>query len=299
MQESRLFKIVYYLLEKGRSTAPELSEKFEVSVRTIYRDIDALSSAGIPIYTTQGKGGGISILNNFVLDKSLFSEQEREQILMALQGITATEGKNSDELLAKVSALFQTKNINWIEVDFSGWVQNRPRQDVFNSIKNAIFSKNILSFRYFNNNGQITDRRVQPIKLIFKSKDWYLYGFCLLKNDYRIFKLTRIKELEIQSETFSQNCITPAIEKQIRNDSTITVKLKFDKRIAFRVFDEFAEEAVKDEQGNLYVQAELPDNDTLYSYILSFSDQVEIIGPQNVREHMKEKLEIMLKKYLT
>lgn len=298
MQESRLFKIVYYLLEKGRSTAPELSEKFEVSVRTIYRDIDALSSAGIPIYTTQGKGGGISILNNFVLDKSLFSEQEREQILMALQGITATEGKNSDELLAKVSALFQTKNINWIEVDFSGWVQNRPRQDVFNSIKNAIFSKNILSFRYFNNNGQITDRRVQPIKLIFKSKDWYLYGFCLLKNDYRIFKLTRIKELEIQSETFSQNCITPAIEKQIRNDSTITVKLKFDKRIAFRVFDEFAEEAVKDEQGNLYVQAELPDNDTLYSYILSFSDQVEIIEPQNVREHMKEKLEVMLKKYL-
>lgn len=299
MQESRLFKIVYYLLEKGRSTAPELSEKFEVSVRTIYRDIDALSSAGIPIYTTQGKGGGISILNNFVLDKSLFSEQEREQILMALQGITATEGKNTDELLAKVSALFQTKNINWIEVDFSGWVQNRPRQDVFNSIKNAIFSKNILSFRYFNNNGQITDRRVQPIKLIFKSKDWYLYGFCLLKNDYRIFKLTRIKELEIQSETFSQNCITPVIEKQIRNDSTITVKLKFDKRIAFRVFDEFAEEAVKDEQGNLYVQAELPDNDTLYSYILSFSDQVEIIGPQNVREHMKEKLEVMLKKYLT
>lgn len=298
MQESRLFKIVYYLLEKGRSTAPELSEKFEVSVRTIYRDIDALSSAGIPIYTTQGKGGGISILNNFVLDKSLFSEQEREQILMALQGITATEGKNSDELLAKVSALFQTKNINWIEVDFSGWVQNRPRQDVFNSIKNAIFSKNILSFRYFNNNGQITDRRVQPIKLIFKSKDWYLYGFCLLKNDYRIFKLTRIKELEIQSETFSQNCITPVIEKQIRNDSTITVQLKFDKRIAFRVFDEFAEEAVKDEQGNLYVQAELPDNDTLYSYILSFSDQVEIIEPQNVREHMKEKLEVMLKKYL-
>lgn len=298
MQESRLFKIVYYLLEKGRSTAPELSEKFEVSVRTIYRDIDALSSAGIPIYTTQGKGGGISILNNFVLDKSLFSEQEREQILMALQGITATEGKNSDELLAKVSALFQTKNINWIEVDFSGWVQNRPRQDIFNSIKNAIFSKNILSFRYFNNNGQKTDRRVQPIKLIFKSKDWYLYGFCLLKNDYRVFKLTRIKELEIQSETFSQNCITPAIEKQIRNDSTITVKLKFDKRIAFRVFDEFAEEAVKDEQGNLYVQAELPDNDTLYSYILSFSDQVEIIEPQNVREHMKEKLEVMLKKYL-
>ena len=141
MSESRLFKMVYYLLEKGKSTAPELSEKFEVSIRTVYRDIDVISSAGIPIYATQGKNGGIFVADDFTMDKSFFTETEREHILNALQGIIATGDKNSDELLTKLGALFQIKSTNWIEVDFSDWIQNKPKQDIFNLIKNAIFAK--------------------------------------------------------------------------------------------------------------------------------------------------------------
>lgn len=299
MQESRLFKIVYYLLEKGKSTAPELSEKFEVSVRTIYRDIDVISSAGIPIYAMQGKGGGISIPNDFKLDISLFSVREREQILTALQGITATEGKNSDELLTKLGALFQVKATNWIEVDFSNWVQNKPKQDIFNSIKNAIFHKNIISFQYFDSRGIITERHVQPFKLVFKSKDWYLYGLCLSKNDYRFFKLTRIKELEVLVKTFSQIFIPSVVEKQIRHEKTINIKLKFHKSIAFRVYDEFTDEVIEDEQGSLYVQTDLPDNEILYSYIFSFADCVEVIEPQLIRERIKKKLKDMQEKYKT
>ena len=121
MRESRLFRIVYYLLQNGKATAPELAQKSEVSIRTIYRDIDAISSTGIPIYATQGKGGGIFILNDYTLDKSLLSEQEQEQMLTALQGMIATTEKNSNELLTKLSGLFQIKSTNWIEVDFSDW----------------------------------------------------------------------------------------------------------------------------------------------------------------------------------
>ncbi|WP_440896553.1 helix-turn-helix transcriptional regulator [Amphibacillus sp. Q70] len=299
MQESRLFRIVYYLLEKGQITAQELSEKLEVSVRTIYRDIDVMSSAGIPVYATQGRGGGISILDNFVLDKSLFSESEREKILMALQGMTATDGENSNELLIKLAALFQVKATNWIEVDFSSWIQNKPKQDLFDSIKMALFNQNIISFQYFNSNGKMIKRRVQPIKLIFKSKDWYLYGFCLLKDDYRFFKLTRIKALNILSETFSQDFIPLVIEKQVRSEKTIKTRLKFDKRIAFRVYDEFTDQVTEDEHGNLYVQTELPDNERLYSYILSFADCVEVIEPKSVRERLEKKLENIQKKYKT
>lgn len=296
MQESRLFKIVYYLLKHGKSTAPELSEKFEVSVRTIYRDIDALSSAGIPVYAVQGKGGGVSILNDFVLDKSLFSEAERQQILMALQGINAVSEEHSEELLTKLGALFQARVTNWIEVDFSGWAQNKPKQDVFNLIKDSIFQKNIIRFQYFGSSG-MTERRVQPAKLVFKSKDWYLYGFCLEKNDYRFFKLTRIKALEVLPETFSQDFIAPVLEKEIKSEKTITVKLKFHKNMAFRVYDEFTGEVTKDPEGNLYVSAELPDHEMLYSYILSFADGVEVMEPQQVRESIKKKLEEIYKKY--
>lgn len=205
MLESRLFRIVYYLLQNGKATAPELAQKFEVSIRTIYRDIDALSSAGIPIYATQGKGGGISILNNYTLDKSLLSEQEQEQMLTALQGMTATIGKNSSELLTKLSALFQIKSTNWIDVDFSDWAHRAPQQDIFNIIKEAIFQKKVISFCYFSRKGNKEKRTVKPIQLVFKSKSWYLYSFCLLRNDYRFFKLTRIRELELLSETFTQD----------------------------------------------------------------------------------------------
>lgn len=119
MEQGRLFKIVYHLLDKGRATAPELAEKFEVSVRTIYRDLDAISAAGIPIYTMQGKGGGIFILPEFVLEKSLLTPQEKEQILMALQGLAAAEDSRTDELLTKLGGLFRVQGANWIEVDFS------------------------------------------------------------------------------------------------------------------------------------------------------------------------------------
>lgn len=300
MQESRLFRIVYYLLKKGKSTAAELSEKFEVSIRTIYRDIDIISSVGIPIYATQGKGGGISILENFVLDKSLLSTTEQEQILMALQGMIATEGKNSDELLTKLGGLFCTGNTNWIEVDFSNWVQNKPKQDSFNSIKQAIFDKHMISFFYFGSNKEFAKRTVEPIKLIFKSKDWYLYGYCLLKNDFRLFKLTRIKEIEILSETFTQRLSDKSrIRNMIKNERLISVKLKFDKAVAFRVYDEFLDNVTKDENGNLYVQTDLPDNDVLYSYLFSFSDYVEVIEPEHIRQRLRKKLMEMQKKYET
>ena len=299
MRESRLFRIVYYLLQNGKATAPELAQKFEVSIRTIYRDVDSISSAGIPIYATQGKGGGISILNDYTLDKSLFSEQEQEQMLTALQGMAATTEENSNELLTKLSGLFQIKSTNWIEVDFSDWAHRTPQQDTFNIIKEAIFQKRVISFYYFSGKGNKEKRNVRPIRLVFKSKSWYLYSFCLLRNDYRFFKLTRIKELEMLSGTFTQDFTPTKIEKQIQVENTVAVKLKFDRQAAFRVYDEFTDSITEDSQGNLYVQIDLPDNEVLYSYVMSFSDSVEIIEPQSIREQMKKRLQKMQEKYRT
>ena len=146
MGQGRLFKIVYHLLDKGRTTAPELAEKFEVSVRTIYRDLDAISAAGIPIYTVQGKGGGIFILPEFVLEKSLLTPQEKEQILMALQGLAAAEDSRTDELLTKLGGLFRVQGANWIEVDFSDWHKNTAGAELFDELKRAVFSCRRVSF---------------------------------------------------------------------------------------------------------------------------------------------------------
>lgn len=300
MNQGRLFKIVYYLLDKGKATAPELAEKFEVSTRTIYRDLDAISAAGIPIYTTQGKSGGIFIMQNFVLDKSLLSPQEKEQILMALQGFAATENSRADELLTKLGGLFQAQSTNWIEVDFSDWHKNTAEPEAFDPIKDAIFSRRKIRFSYFAGESGSTTRTVEPIKLVFKSKDWYLYGFCLLRNGFRFFKLTRIKDLEILAETFLRRAVDAAEPKAvIQNVPLLTVKLKFSPVAAFRVYDEFADAVSKDERGNLYVTVDLPENETMLSYILSFGDTVEILKPAAVRRGMKEKLARMAEKYKT
>ena len=117
MQINRLFEIVYLLLEKNTITAKELSEHFGVSIRTIYRDIDILSTANIPIYTNKGKGGGIHLLDNFVLDKSILSEEEQNQILFALQSLEKLDTNNEKKALEKMSMLFHKKTKNWIEVD--------------------------------------------------------------------------------------------------------------------------------------------------------------------------------------
>ena len=169
MGQGRLFKIVYHLLDKGRATAPELAEKFEVSVRTIYRDLDAISAAGIPIYTVQGKGGGIFILPEFVLEKSLLTPQEKEQILMALQGLAAAEDSRTDELITKLGGLFRVQGANWIEVDFSDWHKNTAGAELFDELKRAVFSCRRVSFSYFAGEGGGTVRTVEPVKLIFKS----------------------------------------------------------------------------------------------------------------------------------
>lgn len=299
MEQSRLFKIVYYLLDKGRATAPELAGKLEVSVRTIYRDLDALSAAGIPIYTTQGKGGGIFLMPEFVLDKSLLTPQEKEQILMALQGLAAAENGQAEELLTKLGGLFRAQSENWIEVDFSDWHKNTADADVFGQIKDAIFRRRRIRFSYFAGESGRTMRTVEPIKLVFKSKDWYVYGFCLLRNDFRFFKLTRIKDLQILPESFLRKAENrPASPITIQNESLISVKLKFSPAAAFRVYDEFTDAVSKDAQGNLYVTVDLPEK-TLYSYILSFGDMVEIVGPDELRNGIKEKLTQMAEKYRT
>ncbi|RRD94188.1 YafY family transcriptional regulator [Clostridiales bacterium COT073_COT-073] len=299
MKDNRLFRILYYILEKGKVTAPELADKFEVSVRTIYRDIDSLSSAGIPIYAVQGKGGGIEIAADFVLSKSLLTEKEKEQIMAALQGLNSANKQHENELLTKLSALFKMKNTNWIEVDFCNWQNNRLYDKIFNQIKSAILSRNIISFAYFSSNEEETSRRVKPARLLYKGQDWYLYAFCLLRNDFRYFKLSRIKNLEILPVNFEDSFEHVILKKENKTEPTIRLKLKFDRRVSFRVYDELNEEIREDAQGNLHAEIEMPKDYNLYSYIFSFGDAVEVLEPPEIRLQIQKIINKIAQKYKT
>lgn len=296
MRDSRLFRILYYVLEKGKVTANELSEKFEVSVRTIYRDIDVISSAGIPIYATQGKGGGIEIADDFVLKKSLLSEKEQEQILVALKGLEGINKQYENELLTKLSAFFKIKNTNWIEVDFTNWQRGNEYDELFNDIKSAIINKNIIRFTYFSSNEKETSREVKPIRLLFKGWDWYVYTFCLLRNEFRYFKLSRIRDLKILDENFEDSYEDVVLIKKMEYKDTVHVKLKFDRKVAFRVYDEMGY-IKEDEEGNLYAEIELPNDYNLYNYIFSFGESVEVLEPIEIRNNIRDMINKMSRIY--
>ncbi len=300
MQINRLFEIVYILLNRKSITAKELAEQFEVSVRTIYRDVDTLSEAGIPIYTNKGKGGGISLLDSFVLNKSMLSEQEQNELLISLQSLNVFKYLNVQPVLNKLSTFFNKQSSSWIHVDFSHWGNDVNERNRFDILKNAILSSRVVAFNYYSSYEEKTTRKVEPLKLIFKGQSWYLHAFCRMKNDYRIFKVTRIRDFEVTQETFERQ-IPAETASQLTFDSTepmVHLKLLFSPKLAYRIYDEFPEDKVeKNADGTFTVTLSFQESNWIYSYILSFGNDVEILEPQHVRNNVIQMLNKALEKY--
>lgn len=300
MKENRYFQMIYLLLEKGQMTAPELADYFEVSIRTIYRDIDILSSAGIPIYATQGKGGGIAIQDSYVLKKSLLSEQEQKQILMALQGIRVLEDEQINMLLSKLSGVFQRQQGNWLEIDFSTWTKSGAGKHNFQLLQSAIWKSRIVSFSYYSGKGEQTKRIIEPHKLVFKTSDWYLYGYCTLRKDFRFFKLTRIRDLKLQDAEFMRETPEHIFERSDEFEmKTVQVTLLFDAGMSHEVYEKFDEEVSEQADGSSLVTTILPDNELLYSYVLSCRERVEVLSPPYVRDNVRKRVRKMLEIYKT
>lgn len=297
MQINRLFEIVYLLLEKNCITAKELSEHFGVSVRTIYRDIDILSTANIPIYTNKGKGGGISLLENFVLDKSILSEEEQNQILFALQSLEKLNVNNEKKALEKMSMLFNKGTKNWIEIDFSNWETDSTQNEKFNKIKESIINSKVIEITYFNSYGEENKRQIEPLQIWFKDKSWYIKAFCRLKQDYRIFKITRIRDVKVLDEHFKKEL--PIEKEKKQNFKVISLKLEISKEMAYRVYDEFEKENIsKNENGDFIITIDYPENEWVYGYILSFGEYAKILSPEYAKDIVKKRLDKTIKNYL-
>lgn len=301
MQISRLFQIIYILLQKKSTTAGELAEHFEVSVRTIYRDIDALCQAGIPIYSSQGKGGGIALVDKFILNKALLSEREQDEILLALQSLSAVRYPELNDVLSKLSSLFNKSSVNWIEVDFSTWGNEERQKEAFGLLKNAILEQRVVIFSYFSASGEKGERRVEPLKLLFKDKAWYLQGYCLQRKAYRTFKITRMTNIHITDTSCSEQNIQDLLSESAEDGSfqeQIHLKLKISSEGAYRVYDDFTEkEITKNKDGSFIVATSISNGEWIYPYLFSFGTLLEVLEPRSVRKEFANRLISMLKKY--
>lgn len=301
---SRLFEIVYILLNKKNITAKELAEYFEVSTRTIYRDIDTLNMAGIPIYTTQGKGGGIAILDNFVLNKTYLSKEEQIDLLSAISILKQLDKNIDKHHLEKLNQFFKSSFQDWIEIDFDRWGQ-KGHHHLFNLLKNAIVHQQPISFQYYSSKGEQSSREVEPVKLIFKHQDWYLFGYCSLRNDYRYFKISRMENTIILDKHFSKPNPDIYLNKEIQPKTCnktdfIKLTLKFSNEVAFRVYDDFDSQSItKLNDGSLLVHASFLEeqNQYLYGFLLSYEDKVTVIEPLKIKNELLSRLKKIRNNY--
>ncbi|MEJ8303259.1 YafY family protein [Saccharibacillus sacchari] len=303
MEHNRLFKILLLLLEKKKTTAPELAKLFEVSVRTVYRDIDRLSSAGIPVYTTTGKYGGIHLMDNYVMDKSLLSEEEQNEILLGLYSVSSIPHLNGNRMLTRLTTLFDHK-LDWIEFEHSPW-ESIPAQEMemFNQVKQAIFARHPLSFHYVNSNGEASTETTQPVKLIFKNNTWYFKGW--QKNEpeqhgFKTFKIKRISQLDFIPGFFDNDPAIPAADDH-HHDAPKPPRLVvlFSEAVAYRVRD-FADPSLiqYEEDGRLRVTLHLEVDERIYSFLMSFGGDVTVIEPFAIQTELLKRHRRALKHLL-
>lgn len=301
MQINRLIEIIVILLNKNMIIAKELAERFQVSTRTIYRDIEVLSSSGVPVYMSKGKGGGISLLEEYSINKAILSDADKQSLIVALKTLQSLEYPEVTSIIDKISFMFNKGELEkWVEIDFSRWGSNFNEDDKFTYIKNAILNNKLIKFLYVNSIASESTRIIEPMKLVYKGQAWYLYGYCRLKEDFRLFRISRIKDLELLNESFIRRG-REEIEinnAQKQNIKLIKLRLLFNKEALYRILDEFDSKDVVDKGNDTYeVSVELPESEWIYGYILSFGTNVEVIEPIYIRESIAKRLEKMIKIY--
>ncbi len=287
MKINRLLEMTTILLNKKTVKASELAQRFGVSTRTIYRDVDVLSASGVPVYSIQGANGGISILEDYTVNRAALSSSEKESVLFALKSMQATRYPEIDAVLEKLGAIFQNTSTDWISVDFSPWGSNPDAHHRFTNIKYAILQNRIIEFNYINSFHEKSCRRIEPLRLIFKSQAWYLWGWCLLKEDYRTFRISRIKNVLVTNDFFDRGRVHIPIRDTGDYDyrrPSVHLVLQFKEETLYRLYDDFDEDMLRQNSDGTYtLEVELPEDEWVYGYLLSFGDKVKVIEPERMR----------------
>ena len=301
MKIDRLIGILSLLLQKDRVTTGELAEKFEVSRRTIIRDLEALNMAGIPVAASKGQGGGVYIMEGYRIDRTLISSDDMRSILTGLQSLDSVSGTNRyKQLMDKLSAEGQSA----IKADNSGIIIDLARWDKsglskkIGLIQGAMENNRKIAFLYYSPKGE-SMRLIEPYRLIFQWSGWYVWGYCMTRQDYRMFKLSRIRELSETPEPREKRAVPEyQCDKLFHTAGEIEVTVKFDKSVMWLLADEFDADRLRyDKEGNIIIAFTWSDAKSLYSYIMTFGEKAEIIAPKEYREGFKEALDRIREKY--
>lgn len=300
MKIDRQLGILSILLQQDSVTAPYLAEVFEVSRRTINRDIENLCRAGIPITTRQGVGGGISIMEGYKVDRTMLTQGEMQDILAGLRSLDSVNGTNRyGQLMEKLSigsSDFMVGNQS-VLIDLSAWYKDSLAPKI-EMIRSAIAQHRRLEFYYYSPR-QESKRCVEPYYLIFRWSSWYVWGWCKTREDFRLFKLNRMDKVTMR-ETFvpERDIPVPDLSNERIFPGGISVKALFDPDCKWRLVEEFGPDCFTvQEDGLLLFQADYTDKENLITWLLSFRDKATLLEPEEIREELRQSILLMKKKY--
>jgi len=290
MKIDRLIGILTILLQNEKTTAPVLAKRFEVSRRTISRDIDTLCQAGIPIATMQGGDGGISIMNGYKINKNVLTTDELQDLVAALKGIDSiSQISNFESLIMKLAPeknamVSLTDNII---IDLSSYHKD-SLSDKIALIKQAINESKKITFNYYYKKGDM-QRKIEPYFIEFKWNAWYVFGWCSLREDFRRFKLNRLWDLHLSNDTFYLRPVPP--DKASGNDSfpdPDNMKILFDKSVRFRLIEEYGLNCYEETENGLLFSIGYTNKDYIFSWLLGFGDKAKLLEPENLKEEFTD-----------
>ena len=297
MKIDRLIGILSILLQRENVTAPDLAEQFEVSRRTINRDIEDLCKAGIPIVIKQGMNGGISIMENYKLERTLLTNAEMQDILAGLRSLDSVNGtKRYAQLMEKLSvgaSDFMTGS-QTVLIDLSSWYKDSLASKI-ELIREGVDTSRKLEFIYYAPRGE-SERRIEPYYLIFRWSSWYVWGWCEGRKDYRLFKLNRMDNLRLSGETFEKRTVPfPDLKTEQIFPGGIQVKALFAPECKWRLVEEFGTECFEEQpDGKLLFQADYTNKENLMTWLMTFQDKMVLLEPEELKEEMREILKKML-----
>ena len=287
MKIDRLIGILYVLLQKDKVTAPELAERFEVSRRTINRDIEDLCKAGIPIRTSQGTGGGISIMDGYRMDLTILTSKDMQMILAGLRSLDSVSGSSYyGQLMEKIQAGSSSfiSGRDSILIDLSSWYRESLTPKI-ETIQDAIGDRHLVRFQYFSPSGD-SERTVEPYYLVFHWSSWYLWGWCRDRKAFRLFKLNRMDSVQKTEEIFEcREAPMPDLSNEKIFPGKIRVKALFEADQKWRLVEDFGPECfVERDDGRLLFTTEHTDLESLVTWLMTFGDKVEVLEPKEARE---------------
>ena len=289
MKIDRLIGVLSVLLQEEKTTAPELAERFEVSRRTINRDIEDLCKAGIPIRTVQGTGGGISIMDGYRMDRTILTSKDMQMILAGLRSLDSVSGSSYyGQLMEKIQAGSSEfiSGKDSILIDLSSWYRESLAPKI-ETIQDGIENRHMLTFRYYAPSGE-SDRTVEPYYLVFRWSSWYLWAWCCDRKDYRLFKLNRMVHVRKKDTVFvCREAALPDLSDEKIFPGGIKVKALFEADQKWRLVEEFGPACFTEYgDGRLLFTADYTDMESLVTWLMTFGDKVEVLEPKEARNEI-------------